>query len=270
MSALSTRHGIAHGQPQRDDEKQALLALTLDVDCQWQCRPQTPNRARHSRYSRAMEKRSPSSVPWVENAPHTDARRFAPATQRNREAITEVLRTVLPSHGTALEIASGSGEHVVHFGAQFAGIKWIPSDPDTDARASIAAWSAEAKLSNISPPIALNAASEDWPIQHADAIVCINMVHISPFSATVGLLHGACRILPPEGVLYLYGPYRRQGTPTAPSNEAFDASLKSREPQWGLRWVEDVEAEANRAGLRLQSITEMPANNLSLVFRKRP
>ncbi len=197
-----------------------------------------------------------------------EAKRFAPATLRNRDAIAEVLTRILPAQGTVLEIASGTGEHLVSFAARFPYLDWRPSDYDEAGLASIAAWSAEAALPNILPPVQIDAAAPDWPIAHADSILCVNMVHISPWPATLGLLSGAVRVLPPGGALFLYGPYRRAGLPTATSNEDFDASLKARNPDWGLRQVEDVVERAKAAGLRFDQLVEMPANNLSLVFRR--
>ena len=196
-----------------------------------------------------------------------DPRRFAPATERNRDPIAEVLGGVLPARGRVLEVASGTGEHVVHFAARFPEIVWQPSDPDPGALASIAAWKAEAGLANVLEPIRLDAA-EPWPAVEADAILCINMVHISPWAATEGLMRGAKAVLKPGAPLILYGPYRRAGVPTAPSNEAFDASLRARDPEWGLRTVEAVAAEALAQGLELERLVEMPANNLTLAFRK--
>lgn len=197
-----------------------------------------------------------------------DTRRSAPATLRNREPILAVLRQVLPATGTVLEVASGTGEHAVYFARNLPGLVWQPSDPSDDARASIAAWIAAEGLSNVLPPLDLDAAAGNWPVERADAMVCINMVHISPWEATEGLLAGAGRLLPPGAPLALYGPYRRSDRPLEPSNEAFDADLKMRNPEWGLRLVEDVAGCAARHGLRLESVTEMPANNLTLVFRK--
>ena len=197
-----------------------------------------------------------------------DARRFADATTRNRGPIAAVLRDVLPERGLVLEVASGTGEHAVHFAREFPGLLWQPSDPEPAALRSIAAWRDEAGLSNLLPPVALDARAAEWPVAAAAAIVCINMVHISPWPATVGLLRGAGRLLGPGAPLCLYGPYRRAGVATAPSNEAFDASLRATDPQWGLRELETVVAEAERRGLRLDRVVEMPANNLSAVFRK--
>ena len=192
----------------------------------------------------------------------------APAAARNRDPILAVLRDVLPESGLVLEIASGTGEHVVHFAAALPGLDWQPSDPDAASRASIAAWAAASGLANVRAPLMLDAASGEWPVSHADAIICINMIHISPWAATEGLMAGAGRLLPEGGVLYLYGPYRRTGHPTAPSNEAFDADLKSRNPLWGLRNLDDVVALAAQHGLELVQVREMPANNLSVVFRR--
>jgi SAM-dependent methyltransferase len=196
-----------------------------------------------------------------------EAKRFAPATLRNRDAIAAVLRDILPASGLVLEVASGTGEHAVHFARAFPGLTFQPSDPDPAGLASITAWAAEANLPNLLPPIRLDASAAEWPVSDAAAILCINMIHISPWVATLGLLRNAAAILPQGAPLYLYGPYRREGIPTAPSNEEFEASLKSRNPEWGLRHVEEVAAAAT--GLALKQIIEMPANNLSLIFRKR-
>jgi len=199
----------------------------------------------------------------------SDLRRHAPATERNRDPILAVLRRILPASGTVLEIASGTGEHAVHFARGLPGITWQPSDPDPQGRVSIDAWGAAAELSNLLPAIDLDAAAADWPVDRADAIVCINMIHISPWASTEGLLAGAARLLPPRAPLFLYGPYRRQGVPTAPSNDAFDASLKARDPRWGLRDLETVTALGEKHGFALEEVVEMPANNLSVVFRRR-
>lgn len=198
-----------------------------------------------------------------------DARRHAPATERNREPILALLREVLPPAGLVLEVASGTGEHGVYFASALPDLQWQPSDPDPDARASIAAWRAEGATTNLLDPLALDAAAPDWPVDRADAVVCINMIHISPWASTEGLMAGAGRLLSSDQPLVLYGPYRRKGHPTAPSNEAFDEDLKRRDPRWGLRWLEDVEAVAEKNGLVLERIVEMPANNLTVVFRKR-
>lgn len=199
----------------------------------------------------------------------TDPRLFAPATQRNREAIAEVLRTSLPAAGLVLEVASGSGEHVVQFARAWPQLDFQPSDADAEARASIAAWASNEGLSNLRAPLALDAASAAWPLTAADAVLCINMVHISPWAATLGLLRGAAAILRRGAPLYLYGPYFRAEIETAPSNLAFDQSLRQRNPAWGLRDLSAVRAAAEAAGFAAPDVTPMPANNLSLVFRRR-
>jgi hypothetical protein len=198
----------------------------------------------------------------------TDHRRSAPHVTRNAGLIADVLKGALPARGLALEIASGTGEHILHFARAFPGLVWQPTDPDPGAVRSIDAWRAGAALANMLPPVALDARAEDWPVAAADAILCINMIHISPWAATCGLMRGAGRLLAPGAPLYLYGAYRQAGVETAPSNEAFDANLRARDPQWGLRQLEEVVAEAERNGLRLEAVTPMPANNLSVVLRK--
>jgi hypothetical protein len=193
-----------------------------------------------------------------------DPRRFAPAAARNRDALLEVLRDILPAHGLVLEIASGTGEHAVHIATALPGLTWQPSDPSEDARRSIDAWAAG--QANIRPALALDASAWPWPIEAADALLCVNMIHIAPWSACLGLLRGAQALLPPGAPLVLYGPYLRDGVETAPSNLDFDASLKARNPEWGLRRLEDVAAAA--AGFTLARVVEMPANNLTVVFRR--
>jgi Protein of unknown function (DUF938) len=195
-----------------------------------------------------------------------EAKRSAPATERNRDAIIAVLRDVLPAKGIILEIASGTGEHIVAFAQAFPALMWQPSDPDPAAIASVAAWSAEAGAPNLLAPITLDASAPEWPIAKVDAILCINMIHISPWAATQGLMAGAAARLAPGAPLYLYGPFIRDGIETAPGNIAFDASLRERNPNWGLRSVSEVSVEAARRGLTLCSLVEMPANNLSMVF----
>jgi SAM-dependent methyltransferase len=199
----------------------------------------------------------------------TDHRQQAPAAARNRDPILAVLRGVLPETGTVLEIASGTGEHSLHFAAALPGLVFQPSDPNPEARSSIAAWAAASGLANLRPPLALDAAALPWPVTAADAVLCINMIHISPWAATEGLMRGAAAILPPGGPLYLYGPYRRAGVATAPSNEAFDRDLRGRNPAWGLRDLEAVATLAEKEGFSGPAVTEMPANNLSVVFRRR-
>jgi len=198
----------------------------------------------------------------------TDRRLEYPATARNRDAILDVLRDVLPSSGLVLEIASGSGEHVVHFARAFPDLAFQPSDPEDAALQSIAAWTQDSGLTNIRPPVMLDAMSDRWPVMAADAILCINMIHIAPWRASEGLFQGAVKLLPAGAPLYLYGPYRRANVVTVPSNEAFDESLKARNPEWGLRDLEAVTALARDNGFSGPAITEMPANNLSVVFRR--
>lgn len=196
-------------------------------------------------------------------------KREAPAAARNREPILEVLRDRLPGRGLVLEVASGTGEHALHFAAALPGLVFQPSDPDPDARASIDAWVADSGLPNLRPALALDASGPNWPVAAADAVLCCNMIHISPWASAVGLVTGAGRILPPGGLLYLYGPYRRDGRHTAPSNEAFDADLKRRNPAWGVRDLEAVADLAVDAGFGGPEVVEMPANNLSVMFRRR-
>jgi hypothetical protein len=193
----------------------------------------------------------------------------APAVARNRDPILAVLRRVLPSSGLALEIASGTGEHVAHFAAALPGLTFQPSDPKPEARASIDAWIAESGLKNIRPALLLDAARPPWPVSRADALICINMIHISPWAATEGLFAGAAAILPTGAALMLYGPYQREGVETAASNLAFDASLRAQNGEWGLRDLADVAAVAARNGFSPPEVVEMPANNLSVIFRKR-
>ncbi|HEX4738839.1 MAG TPA: DUF938 domain-containing protein [Allosphingosinicella sp.] len=206
--------------------------------------------------------------PFVIKPGGADPRRSAPHVARNAEPIAAVLREVLPEHGLVLEVASGTGEHALHFARTFPDLRWQPSDPDPAALRSIEAWRAAAGPENLLPPITLDAKSDEWPIDTAGAVVCINMVHISPWTATLGLLVGAARLLDPGAPLILYGPYRRAGVPTAPSNEAFDQSLRTRNPDWGLRNLEDVASEAAQRGFALERVVEMPANNLTVVFRR--
>jgi Protein of unknown function (DUF938) len=199
-----------------------------------------------------------------------DARRYAPAASRNREPIFEVLRPYLPSRGLVLEVASGTGEHVTHFAkASAPDLIFQPSEPDPGARASIDAWTAELGLHNIRPAIVLDAASEVWPIACADSVFCINMIHITPWAATVGLMRGSAAVLPLGGMLYVYGPFRRESRHTAPSNEAFDRDLRMRDPAWGVRDIEAVATLAAAHGFAGPLVKEMPANNLSLFFERR-
>lgn len=194
----------------------------------------------------------------------------SPAAQRNKEPIAEVLRGFLPQTGKVLEIASGSGEHALYFAQIFPQLLWQPSDADAAARASIASWEDHANLPNLLPPIAIDASAPDtWPaIEAVSAILCINMVHISPWAATEGLLAGAQKLLGPHEPFILYGPYLRDGVETAPSNLAFDADLKRRNPAWGLRQLEDVTALAWQHHFRLEAVHTMPANNVMVIYRK--
>jgi hypothetical protein len=203
-----------------------------------------------------------------------DQRKFAPATERNREPILEVLLQILPQHGTVLEIASGTGEHATFFSYHLAPRIWLPSDPNPELRASISAWAEIFPCDVLQPPLDLDASSAIWAVEKEplselpiSAIVNINMIHISPWSACLGLIAGAGRILPPGGILYLYGPYKQNGEHTAPSNAAFDESLQAENPTWGVRNLEDVITAAAVKNLTLQETHVMPANNLSLIFK---
>ena len=203
-----------------------------------------------------------------ENPMPCDQRQTAPATARNRGPILEVLGSILPASGLVLEVASGTGEHAVHFAQAMLGLTWQPSDPSCIARLSITAWSAAAETTNLLPPLDLDAASDHWPIDTAAAIICINMTHISPWASTEGLMVGAARILPHGAPLYLYGPFHRYATPLEPSNAAFDEALRSRDPRWGLRNLDAIGACAAAHGLSLDQAIEMPANNLSLILHR--
>ena len=203
-----------------------------------------------------------------------DQRKFAPATQRNREPILELLLQILPQHGTILEIASGTGEHATFFSYHLAPRQWLPSDPNPELRASISAWTEFFPCEAMQPPIEIDASSPIWPVEKEplpeppiSAIVNINMIHISPWSTCLGLMAGAGRILPPGGILYLYGPYKQNGEHTAPSNAAFDESLQAQNPDWGVRNLEDVVKAAEAQNLTFHQTHPMPANNFSLVFK---
>ncbi len=190
-----------------------------------------------------------------------------PATARNREPILAALVTRLPASGLVLELASGSGEHAVHFARALPHLDWQPTDLDPDALASIAAWSAEAALPNLRAPLLLDATAP-WPVDHADAIFCANMIHISPWPATEALFAGAGRVLPIGAALFTYGPYKFHGQFTAPSNHSFDQSLRGRDPNWGVRDIEELTATAAPHGLTLEETLELPANNHLLVWRR--
>lgn len=196
----------------------------------------------------------------------------APAAQRNAAPILDVLCEALPARGTVLEIASGTGQHAVHFASALPGIDWQPSDADARARESIAAWRAHSALPNLREPLDLDVRRTPWPIDKSaglDAIVCINMIHIAPWEAAVALIQGAGEHVADGGALVLYGPYRREGAHTAPSNAAFDADLRARDASWGVRDMEEVEALAAAHGFACEARVAMPANNFTLVFRKR-
>ena len=197
-----------------------------------------------------------------------DPRLYAPAVARNREPILAVLRRVLPSSGLVLEVASGSGEHARFFAAALPQLTWQPSDSDPRARASIAAFRDAGAPPNLLPPVALDASAAEWPVAGAAAVMCINMIHIAPWSACAGLMAGAARVLTSGGVLYLYGPYKEDGRHTAPSNAAFDADLRARDPRWGVRDLAEVIALAHRHGFTHRETVAMPANNRSVVFHR--
>jgi SAM-dependent methyltransferase len=199
------------------------------------------------------------------------ARRDAPATRRNAAAILEVLREILPETGTILEIGSGTGQHASAFAPALAPRLWLPSDPDPGQRASIAAWIADMDPPRPLPPRAIDAAAPEWDVRAEDNITAItsaNVIHISPWSTSQGLIAGAGRILPPGGVLHFYGPFKRGGVHTTDSNAAFDASLRARDPAWGVRDLDDIEALAKTAGLILDRVIDMPSNNFSVVFKR--
>ena len=199
-------------------------------------------------------------------APAAGAVRSAPAALRNREPIGEVLEDWLPNSGLVLEIASGTGEHAIYFAERFRELQWQPTDLHPEALDSISARVEGAALANVRKPIRLDASLANWPVTHADAVLSINMVHISPWASALGLIEGAGRILAPDGRLILYGPWLKDDIETAPSNLDFDASLKSRDPSWGLRRVEDFAEAAAQRGFVLAEVRTMPANNLMLRF----
>jgi hypothetical protein len=197
-------------------------------------------------------------------------RQHAPATLRNREPIAAVLARELPASGTVLEVASGTGEHAVFFAARFPALRWQPSDVCPEALASIAAYLADYTGENLAPPLLLDAAAPaSWPVDAVDAVLCINMVHISPWEATIGLFKGCAQVLTNEAPIILYGPYLEGEVETAASNLEFDQSLKVRNPPWGLRHLDDVDRVASEHGFERTSRFEMPANNLTLVYKRR-
>jgi SAM-dependent methyltransferase len=198
----------------------------------------------------------------------SDRRIFRPHVARNREPILEVLKRVLPPQGLVLEVASGSGEHAAYFAKELPLLSWQPTDPDVEALASIAAHRAAAGAANLLSPLQLDVTEQPWPVALADAVMCNNMIHIARWAACEGLIAGAARLLPAGGILYLYGPYKIDGRHTAPSNQAFDDDLRARNPLWGIRDLADVVALATHHGFALAETLPMPANNLSVVFRR--
>ena len=193
------------------------------------------------------------------------ARETAPSPERNKQPILDVLVRALPPSGSVLEIGSGTGQHVAHFARALPNLTFQPAEMDEARHGSIASWTEG--LANVRPPIAFDVTRLPWPVRSADAIICINVIHVSPWEATLALMRGAGEILPLGGVLVTYGPYRRNGRHIAPSNEAFDGSLKSRDPSWGVRDLEEVTAAAKARGLELEEVVAMPANNFTVVFR---
>ena len=198
----------------------------------------------------------------------SDARRNAPAVARNRQPILDVLARVLPAAGTVLEVASGTGEHAAFFAAALPGLVWQPSERDPMALESIAAWTQTPPLANVRPPVLLDVTHGVWPVDVVDAIFNANMMHIAPWETCAGLMRGAARHLTPAGLLVLYGPFAIGGRHTAPSNAAFDADLRRRDPSWGVRDLEAVVVAAAGHGLSLRERVPMPANNQTLVFAR--
>lgn len=197
-----------------------------------------------------------------------DARETSPAAERNKQPLLDVLTRVLPPRGLVLEIGSGTGQHVAHFAKGLPDVTFQPSEMDTARHPSILAWVAAEQLTNVRAPLAIDLLAQPWPITTADAILCINVIHISPWEATLGLMAGAAALLCAGGPLVTYGPYLRNGSHISSSNEAFDASLRSRNPCWGVRDIDALAEVARRVGLRLDEVIAMPANNFTLVWRK--
>ena len=197
-----------------------------------------------------------------------DGKWFIQAAERNKGPILDILARVLPNQGVVLEIASGTGQHILHFAKALPGLTWRPSDADRELRESVAMRVKEQQLANVSQPIDLDVTRLPWPLQTAHAVVCINMVHVAPWSATLALLEGAKALLPTQHVLFLYGAYRRFGQHTSKSNEQFDADLRAHDPEWGVRDLEAVSEAAASSGFVLAEVFEMPANNFSVVFRR--
>lgn len=198
----------------------------------------------------------------------SDRRLYFPHVARNREPILEILQRVLPRQGLVLEIASGGGEHAAYFASNLPGLRWQPTDANSEMFESIAAHGAAIGVANLLAPLHLDVTSEQWPVEHADALVCCNMIHIAPWVATEGLIAGAGRTLTRGAPLYLYGPYKIEGRHTAPSNQDFDTRLRGQNPLWGVRDLTEVSRLAERHGLALSETVPMPANNLSVIFRR--
>ena len=197
-----------------------------------------------------------------------DGKWFSTSAERNKDPILDVLARVLPRQGVVLEIASGTGQHVIHFAKSLPGLTWQPSDPDADLRKSIALRIEEEHLPNVNTPLALDVTRLPWPMPVADAVVCINLIHVAPWSATCALFDGAKALLAAKHVLFLYGPYRRFGQHTSPGNERFDSDLRALNQEWGLRDMEAVSEVALARGFMLAEVDDMPANNFSLVFKR--
>jgi hypothetical protein len=198
-----------------------------------------------------------------------DGRIVSPSAERNKGPVAEILMRVLPAQGDVLEVSSGTGQHVLHFAQAMPHIRWQPTEQDADCLTSIASWLAQAPTPNVNAPLSLDVHDKIWPVHDVAAVVCMNMIHIAPPSATEALLRGAGNVIALGGILFLYGPFRREGRHTSASNEAFDALLKANNPEWGVRNVEDVALLAATVGLELEHTHDMPANNLAVIFRKR-
>jgi SAM-dependent methyltransferase len=206
-------------------------------------------------------------MPWPIGDDRGDGKRLAQTAERNKGPILEVLRRALPATGLVLEIASGTGQHITHFARALPSLEWQPTDIDPQLRRSVEAWIRDEGLANVRAPIALDVHDKPWPVAHADAVICINMIHVAPWQSTLDLFEGARSVDP--AVVVLYGPYRRFGAHTAPSNEHFDASLKANDPSWGVRDLEAVEEIAGKNGFELIEVVSMPANNFTVVFKRQ-
>ncbi|CAA2143787.1 hypothetical protein HYPP_04414 [Hyphomicrobium sp. ghe19] len=199
----------------------------------------------------------------------TEHRLVSPSAERNKGPVADLLTRLLPDHGLVLEVSSGTGQHIVHFAQQMPYLHWQPTERDEESLRSIAGWRAAKALPNVGEPLRLDVIDQPWPIGFASAVICLNMIHIAPWSAAEALIRGAEAITVPRGILFLYGPYRRSGRHTASSNEAFDRELQAKNPEWGVRDLESVAHLAERHGFEGPEVHDMPANNLSIVFRRR-